>query len=147
VIERELLVPLSPEELWEELTEPASVAGWFGATVEWDLERGGVAHFLGDDGERRAGRIDAVEPSRHLRYRWWAEGCEEGTEDADASEVTYTLVPEGDSTRLRVTERRLSGHEAAPAAPVACASSSWSRWDDRSLALWSASALTAPAVR
>ena len=65
MIRRQIVMPVSPERLWEALTEPGQLAGWFGADVEWDLREGGPARFRGDDGTERAGRVEAVRPGRH----------------------------------------------------------------------------------
>jgi uncharacterized protein YndB with AHSA1/START domain len=130
MLQREVVFPVPPDRLWEALTEPESLAGWFGADVEWDLTPGGRAHFAGADEGDRDGLVDDVSPGRHLRFRWWPEGDEEA-----ASEVSYRLDPEDAGTRLTVTERRVA------TAPTACAracvtTSGWDGWDDRLAGLW-----------
>jgi Activator of Hsp90 ATPase homolog 1-like protein len=37
MLERQVVIPASPEQLWDALTEPESVAAWFGSEVQWDL--------------------------------------------------------------------------------------------------------------
>ena len=71
MIRRQIVMPVSPERLWDALTEPGQLAKWFGADVEWELREGGSARFRRDDGTERAGRVEAVRPGRHLRFRWW----------------------------------------------------------------------------
>lgn len=108
---RQVVVPASPEELWDALTEPDSVAAWFGARVDWDLRPGGMAHFVGDDGSVRDGVVEAVRRGRHLRFRWWPEPGgvvpPEGGETDTGTEVTYNLEADREGTRLTVTEQRL----------------------------------------
>jgi len=109
---RQVVVPASPEELWDALTEPDSVAAWFGARVDWDLRPGGPARFIGDDGTVRGGVVEAVRRGCHLRFRWWPEsdgaGPAEGAETTDeGTEVTYDLEADHGGTRLTVTEQRL----------------------------------------
>lgn len=130
MIRRELLVPVSPARLWEELTEPEAVRAWFGGEVEWELRPGGRVRVVEDDGSVRNGRVTTVAPERELRFQWWPE--EDGSEGA--SEVTYRLEPDDDATRFEVTERRLSGPEAA-------AGGYWTMWDARLAGIWGATAL------
>ena len=130
MIRRELLVPVSPARLWEELTDPDAVRSWFGAEVEWDLRPGGEARFVEDDGTVRHGRVATVAPERELRFRWWPDE----DEAAGASEVTYRLEPHDGATRFEVTERRLSG-------PQASAGGRWTAWDTRLAGVWGAIAV------
>ena len=143
----QLVVPVAPARLWDVLTNPDAVAGWFGARVEWDLHPGGQAHFRQDEGPDRRGRVDTVSPGRHLVFRWWPDGDEE-----QASEVSYRLEPDADGTRLTVTERPVPADPApvrnAAAPPAsACArsgrsaeSAGWSDWDSRLLGMWARAA-------
>src|SRR5690348_11005575 len=96
-VQQDLVLPVSREELWAELTDPDEVGCWFGATVEWDLVPGGTARFHDDDGTERAGVIDTVDPMRELRFRWWGPG-------EPASEVQYRLEEVDGGTRLTVIE-------------------------------------------
>ena len=132
MVEREVLLPVSPQQAWEALTEPELVGGWFGAQVVWELAPGGAARFVDDDGSVRGGRVDTVAPGRELRFRWWPEDDEGAT-----SEVTYVLDPDEDGTRLRVTERPVGpGSGSASASACASASGRWTAWDDRIVGLW-----------
>jgi uncharacterized protein YndB with AHSA1/START domain len=145
VIQRELVVPVAPESLWEAITDPAELTEWFGATVEWELHPGAPARFDGHDGIRRRGLVTEVRPGRRLSFRWWNEA--EGPEGA--SEVTYDLdpAPGGDATRLVVTERPVdpvppmsdpaaSSGERLDAARDAW--NAWTDWDGRLLGAWAA---------
>jgi uncharacterized protein YndB with AHSA1/START domain len=152
MLERRLVVPVPPDRLWEALTEPDAVAGWFGARVEWDLRPGAQARFFPDEGPDRVGRVESVRPGRRLVFRWWPEG------EADkASEVAYRLDPDGEGTRLTVTERLVpddaaaAGGTSAPVASAACGvrpgepeRERWSSWDGRLLEVWARAA--GPAV-
>ena len=125
MIRRQVVMPVSPERLWEALTEPDQIAGWFGGRVEWELDEGAPVHFQGDDGDERAGVIEAVRPARHLKFCWWPVG-----DDASegASEVSYVLEPDEEGTRLTVQER--------PIEPHASALGGWSTWDSRLFSAW-----------
>jgi uncharacterized protein YndB with AHSA1/START domain len=99
-IERELLLPAPPEQVWEVVTAP----GFLAEEVELDLEPGGDARFVDGD-DRRTGWVEeavppgAGEPAR-LAF-WWS------TDDEPASRVELTLEPDADGyTKLRVVEAR-----------------------------------------
>jgi uncharacterized protein YndB with AHSA1/START domain len=101
---RQVVIPVSPSELWDALTEPEAIATWFGSQVEWDLRPGGRARFLTDEGTVRGGVVDDVRPGRHLSFRWWPEGEDQSA----ASQVSYDLEAEDDGTVLTVTEQPLA---------------------------------------
>lgn len=148
MIERELVLPVPVESLWDAITDPAELAAWFGSTVEWELRPGAPARFDGQDGSRRRGLVTEVWPGRRLSFRWWNES--DGPDGA--SEVTYDLDPDpdGDGTRLVVTERPVDPAPPAtepvrPAASVASLSAgqpgdgnggTWTDWDGRLLGAW-----------
>ncbi|MGH9124593.1 MAG: SRPBCC family protein [Acidimicrobiales bacterium] len=118
---RHVVVPASPEELWDALTEPDSLEAWFGARVDWDLRPGGSARFVGDDGTVRGGVVEAVRRARYLRFRWWPEadpdgppGPSVGAEPESGSQVTYDLEADGEGTRLTVTEQLVPTPTAGP---------------------------------
>jgi uncharacterized protein YndB with AHSA1/START domain len=92
-VEREIVVPESPEELWEALTEPERLEEWFATDVELDPRPGGEGVFRwGDGAERRAVVREAAEPER-LVLDW-----------DDGGEVVLELEPAEGGTRLRVVE-------------------------------------------
>jgi uncharacterized protein YndB with AHSA1/START domain len=154
VIRRQVVIPVEPERLWEALTEPEQIAGWFGGRLEWNLEEGGMVGFRGDDGTARAGRVESIRPGRHLRFRWWpvepgpgpASGRDPGEAGAgghsgELTEVSYLLEPIEGGTRLTIQERQL----ATPATmePQACAAPTktgtaawWTVWDERLAGAW-----------
>ncbi len=139
---RQVVIPVSPSELWNALTEPDEVATWFGSQVEWDLRPGGQARFLTDDGTVRGGVVDDVEPQRHLSFRWWPEG----DDGSAASQVSYDLEPEDDGTLLTVTEEPLA-HEATVETQARLGTTgSWTGWDTRLFRCWAAHRSVAAAV-
>ena len=150
MIRRQVVVPVSPERLWEALTDPDQVAGWFGGQVQWELEEGGDASFQADDGSERLGRIEAVRPGRHLRFVWWpAVGPDE-----DASEVSYVLEPLDEGTRLTIQERPVAAPResasqacAAPKRAPVDTGMAWTPWDGRLLGAWAGLAGSAVASR
>ena len=91
-IERELLIPAEPEDVWEVVTGP----GFLAQEVELELEPGGEARF----GENRTGWVEEASEAERLVF-WWS------TDGEPASRVELTLEPDADGyTRLRVLEAR-----------------------------------------
>ena len=143
MIRRQLVVPASPERLWEALTDPETLRGWFGGDFEWELTEGAALHFRGDDGAERDGRIESVRQEKHLRFSWWPEGDAES-----ASEVSYLIEPEGGGVRLTVQERPLEPPSESGATARARAAGSehfspdlpevpeWTAWDTRLAGAW-----------
>lgn len=154
MLERQVVIPSSPDRLWDALTDPESLAEWFGSRVEWDLRPGGDARFLDDDGSRRRGTVDSVTPGRHLSFRWWPQDDQDEGAGA-ASEVTYTLDEVEAGTRLTVTEQLLPAASMLAAAPRASAmpaahggsagAGRWTAWDSRLFRCWAREAC--PAAR
>src|SRR3954452_21270291 len=52
-VEREIVFPAPPDEVWEALTEPERLEEWFANDVELDVRPGGEGVFRWDDGEER----------------------------------------------------------------------------------------------
>lgn len=101
-IERELLLPVPPEEVWKVVTS----SGWLADVVELDLVPGGEASFSSSEGSKRGWIEEASAPATaegiggRLAFWWSADG-------EPATRVELTLEPEGDGmTRLRVVEAR-----------------------------------------
>ena len=92
-IEREIVLPVSPDEAWEALTEPEQLEGWFANEVELDARPGGAGVFRWDDGDVRHAVVEAVEQTERLVLRWDDDGV-----------VELTLDEHPDGTRVRVRE-------------------------------------------
>jgi uncharacterized protein YndB with AHSA1/START domain len=108
-IEREVLLPVNPEEAWEAITDPDELEAWFADEVEaLDLRPGGRAAFRWEGGEREA-VVEKVDPGRRLAFRW-DHGDAAPDEAGPGTLVELVLVPEPAGTRLIVTE---SGFDAA----------------------------------
>jgi len=95
-VTRELVVPASPEEVWEELTDPQRLEEWFANEVELDLEQG-EGHFRWENGEERYAVVEEAEEGRYLAYTWRDETGRE-------SHVDFTIEETDDGTRVVVTE-------------------------------------------
>ena len=111
VAESETVVPASPEETWEAITDPERLGEWLGEGADVDLRPGGDLRI-----DERDGFVEEVDEPRRLVF-WWAAPGEE------SSRVEIDLEPEPDGTRVRVVESRpLRELDAADArAPELCA--------------------------
>jgi uncharacterized protein YndB with AHSA1/START domain len=102
-IERELLLPAPPEDVWKVVTGP----DWLAEDVRLELVPGGEATFSSDQGSKTGWIEEAVAPcsadgvAGRLAF-WWASDGE------PATRVELTLEPEGEElTRLRLVEARV----------------------------------------
>ena len=93
-VTREIEFPLSPDEVWEALTDPDRLEEWFANDVELDPRPGGAGVFRWDDGEERRATVVEVEPAERLVLDW----------DEGGGEVEFTLEEIDEGTRLRVRE-------------------------------------------
>src|SRR5947209_890029 len=101
-VERELVLPATPDEVWEVVTS----SGWLADEVELDLVPGGDARFVSSGSEREGWVEEAVAPGPGSRDGgrltfWWSLDGE------PATRVEITVEAEGDGlTCLRVIEGR-----------------------------------------
>ena len=92
-IEREIVVPASPAEVWEALTEPVRLEEWFATEVELDARPGGAGVFRWENGEERRAVVREAEPGERLVLDWDDEG-----------EVVLELEEVEGGTRVHVVE-------------------------------------------
>src|SRR5437588_776691 len=87
-IQRELILPATPDEVWEAVTGD----GWLADEVELTLEPGGDARFSCGESVKTGWVEDAHAPER-LAFWWAADG---GLLDRKRSgrEVRYRVTPE-----------------------------------------------------
>jgi uncharacterized protein YndB with AHSA1/START domain len=89
-VERELVVPEVPEEVWRSVSEPQ----WLGEHAAIELRPAGEVRAGG-----RTGFVEEADPPRRLVF-WWSAPGEE------ASRVELDLDKVEDGTRVRVIESR-----------------------------------------
>jgi uncharacterized protein YndB with AHSA1/START domain len=119
-IDRQILLPASPERVWSALTEGKQLSSWFGAEVELEPRRGGSAIFRWPEGRCREATVEEMDPPRRLSFRWAPfERTGTGPRMVPVTRVEFTLVPAPEGTLLSVSEQRLEGSAlAAPSGPV-----------------------------
>ncbi|MGP3961112.1 SRPBCC domain-containing protein [Nonomuraea sp. 3N208] len=114
-IEREILIEAPVEVVWGVVTEPDQISSWFTNAADIDVREGGKGTLTWAD--RAAKEITApvtveitvvaVEAPRLFSFRWaYPDGAQ--PREGNSVLVEFTLTPEGESTRVRVTECGLS---------------------------------------
>jgi uncharacterized protein YndB with AHSA1/START domain len=86
----------SPQEVWEALTDPASIRRWLDPDCELTLHIGGTLD-LGNG--RINGSVRAMEPERLLELDWDTDG--------DRSVVRFALTMDGSGTVLVLDHERM----------------------------------------
>ncbi len=92
-IERDIVFPASPAEVWEALTEPERLEEWFANEVSLDAQPGGEGVFRWDDGDERRAVVRELEPEERLVLDWEDDG-----------QVVLELEEVDGGTRLHVVE-------------------------------------------
>ena len=92
-IERDVVLPAGPDEVWEALTDPERLEEWFATEVELDAQPGGEGVFRWGDGDERHAVVREAEPGERLVLDWDDEG-----------RVVLELEEVEGGTRLHVTE-------------------------------------------
>lgn len=99
-IERELLLPAPPEDVWNAVTS----SGWLAPEVRLDLVPGGEASFSGEEWSKTGWIEESIPPEDGSAAKlvfWWS------TDGEPATRVEVTLEAEDPGfTRLRVVEAR-----------------------------------------
>jgi uncharacterized protein YndB with AHSA1/START domain len=91
----------APAEVWDALTDPASLGRWLARAVDVQLEAGGafVLALPGDGGLIDA-RVRELQAPHVLELDWRHA-------DEDRSIVRFELAPDGDGTVLVLDHRRI----------------------------------------
>src|SRR5438445_13315472 len=92
-IEREIVVPEEPAEVWESLTDPERLEEWFAQEVELDARPGGEGVFRWGDGDERRAVVRELEEAERLVLDWDDDG-----------QVVLELEEVDGGTRLHVVE-------------------------------------------
>ena len=99
VVERQIELEASPEEVWQLVCEPES---WLADAGSVDLRPGGSGRLV-DDGVARRVEVETVDEGARVVFRWWDE---DHGEDG-ASLVEITVRPSTGPTALAIRETLL----------------------------------------
>lgn len=127
-IQRAIHIAAPVERVWEVLTRPEHLRAWFAfGGAEADVRPGGAVVFRWEEHGEFHARFETVEPGRRLAYRWsLLPGQPPGP--GNSTLVEFTLTPDGEGTRLQVTEtgfRALDGTDADRARHVQDNTQGW----------------------
>jgi uncharacterized protein YndB with AHSA1/START domain len=103
-ITRETRIAASPRRVWDVVTRAEHIGCWFGdAGAELDLRPGGLLRLHYTEYGTYLGRVEEVVPMERFSFRW---ARPQDTEPAagNSTLVEFRLYPDGDGTRLVVTE-------------------------------------------
>jgi uncharacterized protein YndB with AHSA1/START domain len=92
-VEREVVFPAPPDEVWEALTEAERLEEWFANDVELDARPGGEGVFRWDDGEERHAIVRELDEERRIVLDWDDDG-QTVIELAEVDEGTLVHVVE-----------------------------------------------------
>jgi uncharacterized protein YndB with AHSA1/START domain len=108
-VEREVVFPAPPDEVWEALTEAERLEEWFANDVELDARPGGEGVFRWDDGEERHAVVRELEEERRIVLDW---------DDDGQTAIELSEVDEG--TLVRVVETAPGFATALELSALAC---------------------------
>lgn len=117
-IEREIRVDATPEVVYEVISTPEHLKGWWPDDAELEPAVGGTGVLTFGDlaagGQAVPLTVVEADPPRRFAFRWGYDRTAPSTADT-ALLVTFELVPSGAGTLLRMTESgfREQGWEAA----------------------------------
>jgi uncharacterized protein YndB with AHSA1/START domain len=97
--------------VWRAITECDEVAGWFSQRAAMPSSPGEEGWLEWDGSSRFIVRLEAIEPIRHLAWRW--ASVDDPDFDAAANLVEWTLEPtERGGTRLHLRETGFAGPQS-----------------------------------
>jgi len=102
-IEREIVIAAPLDRVWSFVTEPGFWVGE-GDPAKADLREGALMVSEHGDYGQFPLRIEKIEPQRYVSYRWASTFPGEEPREGNSTLVEFTLLREGDKTRLRVVE-------------------------------------------
>jgi uncharacterized protein YndB with AHSA1/START domain len=105
-IEREVVIDAPVEVVWRTITEPDQISLWFADKVELEIKPG-ARGYMGFGEQGGPVIVETVDPPTRFSFRW---NHPAGDEPAAGNSllVEFTLVGEGEHTRLRVVESGLN---------------------------------------
>ncbi len=106
VITREIRIAARPETIFSFFTDPAKMARWKGRQATLDPRPGGVYRVDINGTYVARGEFVEIVPYRRIVFTWGWEG-ENPLPPPGTSTVEVVLIPDGDSTIVRLTHRDL----------------------------------------
>ena len=111
-VERTVVLPAPPREVWPALADADRLSSWIGAEVELDGRPGGRVVVADEDGERW-GTVERFEPGSALVLRLWRRAA-----GLSGTRLEFTLEDIDEGTRLTVVESQLGSGPGWAGMPV-----------------------------
>jgi uncharacterized protein YndB with AHSA1/START domain len=121
---REILVKASPATIFEFLTIPEKLIEWNGTKAELDPRPGGIYRVLMGNGHQAAGEFVEVAADERVAFTFGWDQPDHPI-PAGSTKVEITLIPEGESTRVRLV------HSGLPADAVSDHTGGWEHYLNR----------------
>ena len=102
-IEREIHVEATPEVVYEVISTPEHLRGWWPDEAELDPVPGGAGVISFGEAKVVPLTVMEADPPRRFSFRWAYEHGEAAT-SANSLLVTFELIPSGAGTLVRFTE-------------------------------------------
>lgn len=116
-IERDVVIDAPVERVWELITRAEHLGTWFGdAGADVDLREGGELELRWEEHGTSRGRIERLDEPSAFSFRWAPFKDPGGVEPGDGNStlVEFTLVAEGEGTRLKVVESGFAVLDTTP---------------------------------
>jgi len=117
VAQAEVVIHASPGRVWQALTEPDLIEKYlFGTHVETNWQPGSPIVYRGEwqgQAYEDKGVVLEVQPEKRLVSTYWSPLSGVPDEPAYYKTVTYELAPEGEGTRVSVTQDNNASPEEA----------------------------------
>jgi uncharacterized protein YndB with AHSA1/START domain len=124
-IEKSILLSAAPDRVWRALSDAAEFGRWFRAEVTGEMRAGATlgcrSLYPGTEHMRWDMHIRVMEPNCRLVWDWPAFDPRAFPGDPDSGArltVEIAIAPEGDGTRLTLTERGFADLPEGPALAV-----------------------------
>lgn len=111
-IEREITIAARPETVWEFLVDAEKATRWMGMVATLDAVVGGEYRVEVVPENTARGEFLEVDQPRRLVHTWGWEPGAVSQVASGATTVEYELIPDGEHTILRLTNRELPTLEA-----------------------------------
>lgn len=106
-------IDASPDEVWHALTDPKVIKTYFfGADVQTDWKVGSPMRIKGEMQGKTyedRGEVRSFDPGRRLAFSHFSPSTGQPDRPENYHLVTYELEPEGERTRVTLTQSNLTG--------------------------------------
>ena len=109
-VERQVRIAARPETIFPFLTDPEKMVRWKGTSATLDARPGGIYRVNVTGRDIARGEYVEITPFTRVVFTWGWEG-EGNSVPPGSSTVEISLVPDGDSTVVRLRHYGLSAEE------------------------------------